>query len=152
MSISPEQSKATYIDFKKQVLLEDDIKILSELVREIDRFPRIIDRSELIKTESIIASLGYQIAGIFGRLVSQQNLEKDIFKKKVYERQRELLGNQEEKSIVMAEERARQEYDEDRQRILMFDGVIEEHKARMYSLREVHIAINHKLSILDKNI
>ena len=146
MNISAEQFKKEYTEFKRSVLLEDDIKFLNSLTEAVNRFPKVTDKNELIQLESEIANYGFQLSGIYGRLLGQYNVEKDILEKK----KSELVSSGAVKSMAGAERQFAQDSYGEVKELSMFEGVIEEYKAKLYSLNEVHLAITHRIGKLNQ--
>lgn len=144
-----EQFKKDYIEFKKAVLLDEDVKLLNSLGEDINRFSKMTDKNELIQLESSLASHGFQLANILGRLIGQFDVEKNIFERKkapIVEKYK-AMGFKTNFLPKVNEELA-----EDMDRIAMFGGVIEEYKAKLYALNRIHSAIDHRIERLDRNL
>lgn len=152
MEYQTEQFKIIYTDFKRKVLLEDDIKLLNSINEEIAKVSKTRDIETLVEIETNIVTMGYQLAGIMGRLMAQFNVETDIVEKKRLDRETELTKSGEVKSQTKAASQAKQELHDEIKELSMFESIVEEYKFKIYSLKDVHSAVTHRMMKLDKNI
>lgn len=144
--------KQQYTDFKRRVLFDEDIQILTSINERVLNFVNTKDLDILISYESELASFGYQLAGILGRLSGQVAFEKDRFSKKVSDISKERKEGKKPKDLIGLKEEIKSELSEDQQDLVFLEAIYDEYNKRFSSLSDIHLAITHKMKRIEKSI
>jgi hypothetical protein len=142
--------KQKYDDTKLEILLPEDIDLMKAITEAVHNFPLLTDADQLIELESKLSEMSYRLAGIVGRLSGQYEMRYRNLKKKISDRTTELMSGKERGGYARAGELADAEFTEERVKIGVIEGILDEYKNKAYSLKDVFLAITHKLHKLNK--
>lgn len=144
--------KTNYIEFKRKFLLDEDIEIMTKINSYVINFPQIKDVRELIDVESSLSSLGYQFAGVLGRLSGQVQFLKNSFSKKQTDIVKQKKEGKKPTEITGLAAEVKSEFHDEVQELAMLEAIYDEYSKRFHTLSDVHIAITHRMKKLDKNL
>lgn len=152
ISTTPEDYIKTYNQMKEEILLPDDRILMKEITDEVSRFPTIIVSDELVELESKLASLSFRLAGLVGRLSSQYEVRSKLLKNNIANYAKGLVKEGTEKSAIRAEIVAEDHFLQGRLENEVFCGVVDEYKSKAYALKDVFLALTHRIHKFNKNI
>ena len=137
---------------KEEVLLPDDIILMKEITDEVNRFPTVTVADDLVEMESRLATLSFKLAGLVGRLSSQHEVRSKMLKNDMADYAKSLVVEGKEKSATRAEIAAETEFFSRRVENEVFCGVVDEYKGKAYALKDVFLALTHRIHKFNKNI
>lgn len=135
-----------YEQVKHNVLLEGDIALLKEISSDIANFKSADSYEDLIDIESRLVANQFKMSGLVSRLNSQAEIMRKEWDKSVYQKTKEIGGTK-----TSAEAQARAELQNEREELEIFTGIAEEYRNKFYSIKDVQLAITHRLKKFNPN-
>lgn len=149
---TPEAYVKDYNRLKEEMLLPDDIILMKEITDGVSKFPTITTSDELVELESNLATLSFRLAGLIGRLSSQYEVKYRNIKKKVSDKATEIMKAGEKGGYARATELADASFTDERIALSVMEGVVDEYKGKSYALKDIFLAITHRIHKFNKNL
>lgn len=149
---SSEEYIKVYNQIKGEMLLPDDIILMKHITDEVNRFPSVTTSDELVEMESSLATLAFKLAGLVGRLSSQYEVKERMLRVDIIKYTDNLVKEGKEKNKTKADLVADVEFMLKKNENSIFLGIVDEYKGKIESLKNVFLAITHRIHKLNKNV
>jgi hypothetical protein len=140
-----------YTSLKEELLLPDDIELMRSIIADVALVPKTTTVEELIELESRLAVASFKLAGLVGRLSGQYDMMYREMKRDVSKRTTEIMNAGEKGGYARAGELADAEFTDRRIRLSTIEGIVDEYKGKGYALKDIFLAITHRIHHLNKN-
>jgi hypothetical protein len=149
---NPGEYAKVYNLTKEEMLLSDDIILMKEITEEVTRFPSVTTADELIEMESKLASLSFKLAALVGRLSSQYEVRERMLRVDIIKYTNDLIKEGKEKTMTKADAVADIEFMGRKNENSIFLGVVDEYKGKSYALKDLFLALTHRIKKFSSNI
>jgi len=156
--MNPEEHAKLYQEAKLAFLLPADIEQFRRLNELVNSFPRTKTYNDLVDVESELAVLSFGLQATVARLSSQYDHARRHLDSRIKVRGLEILDEMRAEEPEnkrgfkgIAEDRAGDEFLEERQRLSIYESIANEYRNKLFATKEVFMSIAHKLKQLNKD-
>ena len=147
-----------YNEAKLAFLMPMDIDQFRRLTELVTSFPQAKTYDDLVDVESELSVLIFSLQGTVARLSSQYDYARRQLDGRIKVRSLEIHDEMRAEEPEnkrgfkgIAEERADDEFIEERQRLSIYDGIANEYRNKLYATKEIFLAIAHRLRKLKEH-
>lgn len=149
--MTPQEFKKKYDDLKSSLLLDSDIELFKNITSLVSDFPKAKTASELVDIESALTEAAFTFGGILGRLIAQHEFEKNEVERLKATEITRLIKSGETKRVTHAEQMATSALGDRLDLLDISAGIVDEYKNKMMSLKDIFLAITHRIKKLEAN-
>lgn len=150
--MTPEEHTKLYNDTKLSFLMPSDIDQFKRLTELVTSFPHAKTYDDLVDVESELAVLVFNLQATVSRMGSQYEYTRRSLTNRIGVRGLEILDElralepENKRGFkTIADERANDEFVEERQKVSCYESIANEYRNKLFATREVFLAISHRL-------